>query len=311
MFFSIIIPTYNRAHLILNTLNSIKSQDFKDYEVIIVDDGSNDNTKQIIENYIQTNSLKNWNYFYKINEERGAARNCGILNGKGEFVTFLDSDDLLYANHLRLAYDFIVHHPKCELFHCAYEFKDKRSGLIRKVNYPNSETLNHAILDGNVVSCFGVFLKRDIIGKVLFNENRDLSGSEDWLLWLQLCAKYPFYIQRIVTGCMVQHEERSVLNFNSIQLEKRAEILFHNLLEDADFKFTYGVKKIKNIYAHMLTYGALHLVLSGKKRLGLKMFAKAITVSGRELFRMRSLGIVKNLFKNSNLNVSHRNKSLF
>ena len=67
MVFSIIIPTYNRAHLILDTLNSIRNQSFIDYELIIIDDGSTDNTKEVVANYIVECGFKNWYYYYKTN----------------------------------------------------------------------------------------------------------------------------------------------------------------------------------------------------------------------------------------------------
>ena len=100
MLFSIIIPTYNRAHLILKTLESVKNQSFVDYELIIVDDGSSDNTKEVVNKFILDNKLSNWHYFNKVNGERGAARNYGIEKATGLYVTFLDSDDLIYSNHL-------------------------------------------------------------------------------------------------------------------------------------------------------------------------------------------------------------------
>lgn len=296
MFFSIIIPTYNRAHLILNTLDSIKNQEFKNYEVIIVDDGSSDNTKEVVENYIKINNLNYWNYFYKINEERGAARNYGVEKSNGMFVTFLDSDDLFYNNHLQVAYDFFEKNNKMEVFHSAYEFKNPILKTIKKVKYLDN-TLNNAILKGNIMSCFGVFLRKEIALNYPFNEDRKLSGSEDWLLWLQLLPKHTIYFQNIVTGCMVEHSERSVLNFNTQELKNRADLLFYKLSNNQDFVAKFGIKITKSIYAHMLSYGALHLMLSGKRKESLSMLISAVKMNYSELFKKRTLGILKNIFK--------------
>ncbi len=295
MVFSIIIPTYNRAHLILDTLNSIRNQSFIDYELIIIDDGSTDNTKEVVANYIVECGFKNWYYYYKTNEERGAARNYGTERAKGQFVTFLDSDDVFYKNHLELANAFLVDKPSVEIFHSAYEFKNVGSNTIKKVNYP-SYSLNVAILKGNIISCFGVFLKREIAINYQFNEDRKLSGSEDWLLWLELLPKHIFYFQNIVTGCMIEHKERSVLNFNAGELKKRADLLFHTLLNNPEFIKKFGTKTVNAIYAHMLTYGALHLVLSGKRKEGLLMLILAIKTDYSELFKKRTIGILKNMF---------------
>ena len=104
-FFSIVIPTYNRGELLSNAINSILSQEFSDFEVIVVDDGSTDNTRELVEDLVKKNqSIK---YFFKINEERSIARNYGIMRALGRYISFLDSDDLLYVNHLKVAYDLL------------------------------------------------------------------------------------------------------------------------------------------------------------------------------------------------------------
>ena len=235
MLFSIIIPTYNRAHLISDTLNSVKNQSFTDFELIIVDDGSTDNTRIVVENYISNNQLKNWHFYSKINGERGAARNFGLNKAIGKWITFLDSDDLFYPNHLYLASNFISKHKDVNVFHSAYEFRNQKNELIRKVVYPNNNNLNQAILNGNVFSCFGMFLKSDVFNELCFEENRNLSGSEDWLLWLKVSARYKIYFQSQISGCMVQHDERSVLNFIDDQLLSRTNLLVAQLNHDEFF----------------------------------------------------------------------------
>lgn len=89
-YFSIITPTYNRAWCIQRAIKSVLSQNFKNWELIIVDDGSTDNTKGIVEKYLTDSRIK---YFYKENGGVGSARNYGIENICGEIVLFLDSDD--------------------------------------------------------------------------------------------------------------------------------------------------------------------------------------------------------------------------
>ena len=98
-FFSIILPTYNRENMISKAIESVKSQRFENWELIIVDDGSTDNTKkELIENYI--NDDKRIKYFFQENSERSAARNNGISKSNGDWICFLDSDDTYYHSHL-------------------------------------------------------------------------------------------------------------------------------------------------------------------------------------------------------------------
>ncbi len=100
MFFSIIIPTYNRANLLPETIRSVQNQTFYDWECIVVDDGSTDNTKEVVEEII--NSDSRIKYIYQENAERSAARNNGYLHSKGDWICFLDSDDLFDSKHLEL-----------------------------------------------------------------------------------------------------------------------------------------------------------------------------------------------------------------
>ncbi len=97
-FFSVVIPTYNRANFIRDTVESVLKQDHTDFEILVVDDGSTDNTETVIaEAFGNTEQVR---YFKQVNAERGAARNKGIREARGEYVLFLDSDDQMRTNHL-------------------------------------------------------------------------------------------------------------------------------------------------------------------------------------------------------------------
>lgn len=296
MFFSIIIPSYNRAHLILNTLDSVKNQNFENYEVIIIDDGSTDNTKETVENYISRSGIQNCRYFYKTNGERGAARNFGISKASGQWITFLDSDDVFYNNHLSMASEFISKNNEINVFHSAYEFRKYNNEFIRKVIYPKNRNLNTAILKGNLFSCFGMFLKTTIFNEARFEEDRRMSGSEDWLLWLKVSARYKIHFQSQISGCMIQHNERSVMNFKEDNLLSRTNLLVAKLKEDKVFVETYGQKMIDKIHGHMLTYAALHLLLSGNKLKSIKLYFKGLLYSPSELLKTRTLAFLKHLF---------------
>ncbi|MBC7694089.1 MAG: glycosyltransferase family 2 protein [Burkholderiales bacterium] len=293
--FSIIIPTYNRSHIILNTLISVINLSNKNYEVIIIDDGSADDTKKVVLHFIKLYTLTNFFYFFIKNSERGAARNYGTKRASGEWITFLDSDDLFYPNHLDLASDFIFKNTNVSVFHSAYEFRNQKNEVIRKVIYPKNGNLNDAILKGNVFSCFGMFLKSTIFNELKFEECRELSGSEDWLLWLKVSARYKIHFQSQVSGCMVQHDERSVLSFNEDKLLSRTNLLVNKLSEDKVFVERYGEKVINKIYGHMLTYSSLHLLLSINKYKAIKLFFKGLRYSPIELLKIRTLAILKHL----------------
>src|SRR4051812_14236148 len=89
-FFSVIIPAYNAANTIRKTLESLQKQTFKDFEILVVDDGSTDNTKEIVE---QHSTVK---YIYQNNAGPGKARNNGSKHASGEYLIFLDADDIIF-----------------------------------------------------------------------------------------------------------------------------------------------------------------------------------------------------------------------
>jgi len=95
-FFSIILPTYNRVSFLTRSIGSVLRQDFQDWELLIIDDGSTDHTKEVVYSF-KDNRIK---YVYQENSERSAARNNGINQAQGAWLCFLDSDDEYSTNHL-------------------------------------------------------------------------------------------------------------------------------------------------------------------------------------------------------------------
>lgn len=116
-FFTIIIPTYNRANTIRRPIDSILAQTFANWELIVVDDGSTDETKEIIESYNE----KRIQYVWQENQERSIARNHGISLAKGEWICFQDSDDEYLPEHLQVLNEAIIQYP---------EFSVIRTGLF-------------------------------------------------------------------------------------------------------------------------------------------------------------------------------------
>ena len=287
--FSIVVPTFNRADLIGATLKTVLAQKYRDFEIIVVDDGSIDNTAEVINN-IESDNIK---YFYKDNEERAAARNFGIKKALGQYVTFLDSDDILYANHLEVANKIVTTNSSPSFFHIGYEVKDTNGEIIRRVN--NREgSLNEQLLYGNSLSCIGVFIRRDIALKHLFNEDRNLSGSEDYELWMRLASRYEIFYSDEITAALIQHEGRSVLGFDKRVLINRIELLMKYLFKDQKFIETYGSKKSIFI-AHRYLYLSLHLTMGRYLGDGLMFWWRAFRLYPAILFTRKTAGILKNL----------------
>jgi glycosyltransferase involved in cell wall biosynthesis len=103
-FFSIILPTFNRAHLISRAIESVLSQSFTNWELLIVDDGSSDNTREVIQDFLRDPRIS---YSFEVNSGPAMARNRGIASARGEYITFIDSDDEYLPGHLQTRYDLL------------------------------------------------------------------------------------------------------------------------------------------------------------------------------------------------------------
>jgi glycosyltransferase involved in cell wall biosynthesis len=111
---SVIIPTYNRSFFVNDAIQSILSQDRNCFhlDIIVIDDGSTDDTKNVLAKYVDNNSIR---YIYQENKGAGAARNKGIALAKGDWITFLDSDDRWFPSHISLQLAVINKIPNCKV----------------------------------------------------------------------------------------------------------------------------------------------------------------------------------------------------
>lgn len=296
-YFSIVIPTYNRARLIRQTIDSVLAQEDRDFEVLVVDDGSTDDTAAVVR-AIRDERVT---YYGKENAERGAARNYGAQRARGRYVNFFDSDDLLYPNHLREARRLIAEQGEPEIFHLGFEMRDAKGNLLWRVDSLKGD-LNEQLPRGNLLSCNGVFVRRDVALAFPFNEDRKLSASEDWELWLRLASRYKIHYSNEVTSVIVNHDERSVLSINEAALLNRKDLTLKYLFEDAAFVKKYGRRR-RMIENEFLSYMALHLAMSGERRRAFKYLKDSVRVQPSSVFRRRFLAAAKHIVFNSRRSV--------
>lgn len=291
--FSIIVPTYNRAHLIVKTLHSILEQSFRDFEVIVVDDGSTDNTEEVLQPFLSEKVR-----YYKItNGERARARNFGIKQAQGMYISFVDSDDLLYPNYFYESYQFLQNKPDAVFWALSYEIKNTKGKTLTKQIHKGD--LRKKLQYGNFLSCMGVFVKKDILLKHPFNEDRDLSGTEDYELWLRLASRYPLYGIPTICACMINHHDRSVLQINEEKLIKRKNLLIATAYQDEAIRCFYGRKGLRNIKVHSFLYIALHLAMAKKIKKATAFLIKASKINFKVIFSYKWWVIIKKLLYGS------------
>lgn len=284
--FSIIVPTYNREDYIINTLQSVFDQNYSNYELIVVDDGSTDKTEFIINSRFGE-SLQ---YFKIQNSERATARNFGASKAKGDYLYFLDSDDILYPDHLALAAYFIDKNKGLEWFFQYYEFL--KDGKQMKPSFPVNDPVKALVKDGNFMSCHGVFIRRDIFCENRFNDDRQLAGSEDYELWLRLAARYQLLINPTTSSALVEHEYRSVFGFAPEALINRKMKMIEYAFADPAVKQKFGAYK-KRMEANAFRYISLHLMLSRKKALSIKFLIKALMRNPSNFLNKTTFAVLK------------------
>lgn len=286
MLFSVVIPTYNRAHLISDTIKSVLNQTYQNFEVIVVDDGSTDNTEEIVKS-IESDKLF---YYKRENSERGASRNYGLKVSNGDYINYFDSDDFMMTNHLQVAYDAISKY-NYELFHLGYNIIDDKGHLLKEFRYTSE--VNDKLIAGNLLSINPMFLKRSIALENMFSENRAISGLEDWELWLRIAVKHPIKTVEIVSSSIINHEYRSVLQTEKDNLIARV-ISFKDLVLQNRAIVNYYNGKMHLFEESCLTYISLHLALTKKYRLSaLNYMFKGILKNPLFIFKRRFLAIVK------------------
>lgn len=290
-FFSVIIPTYNRAALILDTIKTVIAQEYQNFEIIVVDDGSTDNTEEIIKAYNHPKII----YHRKENEERAVARNTGTQLAKGDYVTFFDSDDYLYPNHFTEAIKLIEQHNNPEFFYLPFDIMDASTRkIIKKQEIHPYTDFNKMLINGNYLSCNGVFLRKDVALQHPFNTDRDLSASEDYDLWLHLAARYTIYHGDVITSTLLNHDYRSVLIIKKEPLIKRIQLLIRTCSSDVLINKIYK-EKLDIFRAKCYLYLSLHLAMSKHKKEAIYFFLRGIKEHPPAIFYSRVYGIMKSL----------------
>lgn len=289
-FFSIIVPTYNRGQMLLETMETILSQDNVAIELVIVDDGSTDQTEVLVKK-LNNDRVR---YFKTNNVERGAARNIGLREAKGLFVNYFDSDDLYYPC-LSTIRDFILDNKFPPV---VYGYIDKLApnGTVSKDPAPPFRSFKENILFNNFLACGSVFINREVARQYLFSDDRKLSGSEDWELWLRLYSAFDFTKVPVAIFKQRHHPNRSLFTADADTVTVRENLFAKIINENRKFllkRFSQG--EINLLMADRMTLIALVQFMTGNKRLAAQYLIRSLKLSIRVLSRKRFLAVAKKL----------------
>jgi len=197
---SVIIPVYNGERTIKKAIESVFFQNYKDWEIIIVDDGSTDKTSQIIKE-LKSEKIR---YFYQKNQGRSKARNKGILLAKGEYIAFLDSDDVWLEEHLQKEIKVLESHPNVSLVYSEVEIIGEDGNIFPMG--PNWKPKRYSGLPLNqLIEENFIPFSSSLVRKKCFEEiglfDSDMEPSEDWDIWLRIVKNghKVYYINEVLT----------------------------------------------------------------------------------------------------------------
>lgn len=274
------MPVYNGEAFLNEAVNSVIQQSYKDWELIIVDDGSTDNTNKIINDFAALDNRIST--IYQTNKKQGLARNEGIKQAKGKIIAFLDADDLWEVHKLEVMVDFF-HQSACELvFSDAYLQDDataesRRFG-VTNTNYSGAKGLE-SFLFYNRIPLLTVLVKREAIFEVGLFNNRGI--SEDYELWLKL----------LLRGFEFKSTSQALATY---RVHAQSTTHQDKLAMDANIDVIYGLYKnvdplYKRLFGDYLKVWYRRKLKTIKDRTAYLNFLNVLTLQNRDNFKYQLL----------------------
>lgn len=242
---SVIIPCFNHGQYLNEAFASIGSQNYRDIEIIVVDDGSTDDTKEI------TGQNAEVKYIYQTNKGLSAARNTGIKNSKGEFIIFLDADDWLLQDAINTNLYFLKQYPASAFVSGGYQLVFTKAKTITETAYEVNADHYLQFLKENYIGMHGaVMYQRWVFNEFLFDET--LAASEDYDLFLRITRKYPVHHHRKIIAAYRMHDSNMSNNI-PLMLTASVKVLKNqrkNLRSREEQKAYYlGIAEWKRYYS--------------------------------------------------------------
>ena len=179
---SVIIATYNRRDFIVDAIESVIAQSYKDWELIIIDDGSTDDTKDIIEKHLESEKIS---YYYQNNQKQASALNTGLKYAHGDWIAFLDSDNKWLSDRLELGINCILSNPDMGLIYGdIYTINEAGVRVSEKNMKRYTGNVTARLLFDNFISFNTTLIRKDILEKI-GGFNADLDRAPDYDCWLR------------------------------------------------------------------------------------------------------------------------------
>ena len=241
---SVVCPTYNSEEFIVDTLRTVSKQTLYPFELIVSDDGSSDNTITKVENFFKSCSGFHTQLIKNVHKGAGATRNAGILKAKGDWIAFIDSDDLWYSNKINKVmkiinknkkYNFIFHNEDhLKINGLKIPFHDF-SKFFRSDQSLSFQVWKYCIFHTSAVTC-----RKDLLIQCgLFDET--LMSSQDWELWIRMSNKIKYFHIPLVLGTYIERSNNitNTKSFSGLLDRLKVMSIHKNMAEVSLWDFIY------------------------------------------------------------------------
>ena len=251
-FFSVVIPTYNRSRSLRSTVASVLCQTFSSFEILVIDDGSTDDTREVVK--LLSDKDPRIKYFYQDNSERGAARNLGIKKSKGAWICFLDSDDHFLPHHLEYLKQAV---SQCSdsIIASRYSFQpgsECSSSAISAI--PSGPVPFSYLINGNPFAC-NFSIRNNASDTFYFPEDRGLATMEDWLFLVDNHSTHGLFLLDKPSVLMTDHSGRSMYNHQQVISARLHALCYLNTSTTISsctlLQMTYGTYYFCSIHYHL------------------------------------------------------------
>jgi glycosyltransferase involved in cell wall biosynthesis len=281
---SIVIPTYNRCDYITDTIISILNQTYDNIEILIIDDGSTDNTKQVIDKIISENSTsKNIYYHYQNNAGACSARNRGMMLSTGTFIQFMDSDDIIDPEKIsRQVEKIMINNTACAI--CDFMIIDMAGNIINKVK--NNKDIHDYVKEFRSVFISTPLIRKNSIPPGLqWNINLKRQQDMDFLFKYFLTISTWVYTPGFYSKYRMHEGAQISKTYNKgVQYGELIRSVKHYIRYNVNF-FSEKTKKISQKYILKLYY---HIVISNIKRIIVITLKQLIEISKKNCFLFRN-----------------------
>ncbi|NVN92407.1 MAG: glycosyltransferase [Desulfuromonadales bacterium] len=241
---SVVIPTYNGSKFLTQTIESVLNQSYKDFEIIVVDDGSTEDIEQLLKPYGEY-----LRYLRIENSGPAAARNTGIRLSNGEFVALLDHDDIWAPENLRVKVELLHKNPECAMVYSYPTLIDAIGNVIPQESpsaFPSGSVFEDFLISNRIITFSCTLIRKSIFDSVgLLDDRREITCCDDYDMWLRIADVSTIVFSTDQSVCYRIHGD-NLINNHDMSLNSHMSV-YNKILKESKTASKMPIKKLSRI----------------------------------------------------------------